>query len=219
MRLAVFGQESITIEGDYSINAQMEGFKAVKDSYQLRINFPKEYPRSLPTVIDTENRIPRRPDYHTYDDGSFCLGSEIKLKSILFDAPSVIDFANKILDPFLYAVSYRLKYNVYPFGELDHGESGLIDDYQRLFNVKGKGSVLLGLAALGKRKREANKLLCPCRCGVRLGRCDFRFYLQKFRLLDRKRWFRDHLSDSFTAIEKPKKRKRRTKPCLKNARR
>ncbi len=95
MRLAEFGEESITIAGEYCINAQMEGFKAINDSYQLRIRFPKNYPRSLPTVIDTESRIPRKADYHTYDDGSFCLGSEIKLKSILFKTPSVIDFIDK----------------------------------------------------------------------------------------------------------------------------
>ena len=89
---------------------------------------------------------------------------------------------------------------------LDHGEKGLIDDYSQLFNVNGKASVLRALKALGLRKREANKLPCPGGCGDRLGSCDYRFVLNEFRQVERRRWFRDHLQEAFTPIEKPIKR-------------
>ncbi|HOP48320.1 MAG TPA: hypothetical protein PK874_11730 [Desulfobacteraceae bacterium] len=193
-------EERATIEGEYYLNAQMDGYEAIQETYKLRIIFPDRYPRSLPQVTEIGNRIPRNSDHHTYENGSFCLGSEIKLKSILFEHPSIIDFIKRILDPFLYAISYKLRYDLYPYGELDHGEDGLIDDYQRFFNVADKASVLQVLRALGMRKREANKLLCPCGCGQRIGKCDFRFKLQRWRRLERRHWFREHLS-KFTLVE------------------
>ena len=217
MRLIELSAQQVVLEGEYEIDAQMQGFEPIKNTYQLQIVFPADYPKSLPAVRESEKTIPRTADYHTYGDGSFCLGSDIKLKSIVFEYPAVTDFVEKILDPFLYAVTYKVKHDIYPFGDLDHGESGLIDDYQRLFNVKGKAAVLLVLSALGKRKREANKLPCPCGCKHRIGKCDFRFGLQRWRKLDRRRWFREHFS-KFTPIEKPKKPKHRQKSSSRSSR-
>ena len=195
MRLTEYNVERVVVEGEYLLNAKMDGYEVIQDTYKLQITFPAHYPRSLPRVNELDKRIPRKSDYHTYDDGSFCLGSEIKIKSILFDHPLITEFIEKILNPFLYAVSYRLQFNIYPFGELDHGEKGLVDDYIHLFNVPDKASVLQVLGALGKRKRVANKMRCPCGCGNRIGKCNYRFNLQHWRRLERLRWFRNHLKE------------------------
>jgi len=199
MRLVEYGEGQVIVEGEYYLNAQMDGYEIIQDTYKLRIIFSNRYPRSLPKVIELDNRIPRDSEYHTYEDGSFCLGSEIKLKSILFEHPSITDFVEKILNPFLYAISYKMQYSLCPFGELDHGEEGLVDDYKQFFYVSDKASVLHVLRALGKRKRIANKLPCPCGCGNRIGLCDYRFNLQRWRRLERLRWFRNHLKN-FTPV-------------------
>ncbi len=201
MRLTEYGEERVVIEGDYYLNAQMDDYEAIQETYKLRTIFPARYPRSLPQVFEIGNQIPKNSDHHTNKDGTLCLGSEIKLKSILFEHPTIIDFSEKIIDPFLYAVSYKILHNIYPFGELDHGEAGLIDDYQHFFSVPDKASVLQVLRALGKRKRDANKLLCPCGCGQCIGKCDFRFNLERWRPLATRQWFRDHLSE-FTPVKK-----------------
>lgn len=199
MRLIEYGEDQVIVEGEYNLNARMDGFETIQETYKLRIIFPARYHRYLPKVIELDNHIPRDLDYHTYKDGSFCLGSEIKLKSILFEHPSIIDFTEKILNPFLYAVSYKMQYDFYPFGDLDHGEDGLVDDYQFLFNVPDKSAVLQVLRALGKRPRVANKLQCPCGCGKRIGVCNYRFNLQRWRRIERLRWFRNHLKQFFPA--------------------
>jgi len=214
MRLTHFDDTSISIEGKYIVNAQMDGFNPIHESYDLKIVFPERYPKEIPTVTETKHTIPRKPDYHTYDDGSFCLGSDIQLKEIISETPNVSDFVEKILAPFLYSISYKLKYHEFPNGDLAHGEDGLIDDYERLFNVNGKRAVLMVLEALGKRKRVANRLKCPCGCGRRLGLCDFRFSLIKWGKLDKRRWFKDHLFKSFSHIEIPKRKKRRTRVSI-----
>ena len=205
MRLSKYGTNLLIIEGEYDVNAQMKGFNAIHETYSLKISFSIGYPRVIPIVIETKDKIPKGSENHTYVNGSFCLGSEIKLKKILSESPSIPDFATKILDPFLYSISYKLKYNKFPNGELAHGEAGLVDDYECMFQVNGKASVLGALAALAKRKRVANKLLCPCQCGERLGKCEFRFSLEKWRGLDKRRWFKEHLTKSFSPIAKKRK--------------
>lgn len=205
MRLTEYCDEQVVVEGDYLLNAQMDGYDSIQGVFRLRIIFPDRYPRELPIVSELDGRIPRHMDYHTYTDGSFCLGSVIKLKNILFDSPTALDLVEQVITPFLYNIVYKLKYGVVPSGELDHGEKGLIYDYQRLFNVKGKYEVLQVLKALGRRKREANKLLCPCGCGGRIGKCNYRLFLQQWRRIEKRRWFKKHLSE-FTPIEKDKKK-------------
>lgn len=199
LRLVDFSDEKIVVEGDYNLNAKMDGYKVIQGTYLIRITFPANYPKTLPIVAELDKTIPRHIDYHTYPDGSFCLGSEIKLKSTLYDYPTATDLIEKVVEPFLYKIVHKLKYGVAPYGELDHGEAGLVHDYQRLFNVKDKTSVLQVLRALGKRKREANKLLCPCGCGLRIGKCDYRFNLQRWRRLDRRRWFKNYLKKFITS--------------------
>lgn len=199
MRLIEYCDEQVVVEGDYLLNAQMDGYKAIQGTFRIRIIFPAKYPRTLSKVIDVNKGIPRHMDYHTYPDGSFCLGSEINLKYILYYHPTALDLLERVITPFLYKIVYKLKYGIAPFGELEHGEDGLVHDYQRLFCVRDKASVLQVLRALGKRKREANKLLCPCGCGNRLGGCRYRFSLMQWRHLGSRRWFRNHLSE-FTPV-------------------
>lgn len=210
MRLVEFGEGGVVVEGDFDINAKATGFNLIQDTYKLKIVFSKDYPRTIPFVSEMDYRIPRNSEHHVYSNGSFCLGSELKLKVILSNAPSVPKFVSEILEPFLYSVSYKLKYDEYPIGELDHGEDGLLDDYEQLFGVKGKAAVLKTLSALGKRKRVANKLQCPCGCKIRIGKCDFRFKLVDWRFLDKRSWFREHLK-SFTPIPPVSKKTRKHK--------
>lgn len=195
MRLEAYDREQVVIEGSYSFSAQMDGFEPIQKTYRIRVIFTSQYPKDLPIIGELDGRIPRDIDYHTYPDGVFCLGSDIKIKSILNTNPTVKNLFEKILIPFLYKIVYKQKYGIAPYGELRHGEDGLIDDYERLFEVQGKTSVLQVLRALGKRKRDANKLQCPCGCSTRVGKCSYRFSLQKWRQLDKRRWFREHLSE------------------------
>lgn len=206
IRLVDVHADKIELQGEYQLKAQLAGSRFIERTFSLRIVCPSNYPRALPVVFDTAGYFPRNQDFHTYSDGSFCLGSDLKIKSILKTDSSLTTFFEKIVVRFLYSVSHRVEFGNFPYGELDHGEKGLIDDYSQLFNVNGKASVLRALKALGLRKREANKLPCPCGCGERLGSCDYRFVLNEFREVERRRWFRDHLQEAFTPIEKPKRR-------------
>lgn len=220
-RIAELNNEQVVLSGEYHLKAHLAGSQIIDKTYRLRCVCAKDFPRKLPLVFEEGGYFPRTEEFHTYSDGRFCLGSELKVKGVLRTDHTIRGFFDSVVDPFLYSLSHRIEYGHYPFGELAHGEKGLIDDYEDLFGVKGKASVLLVLRILGKRKREANKFPCPCSCGLRLGRCNFRFTLNKWRTIERRRWFTEHLSKSFTSIERPKrdKGKKRTSRSGRNLRR
>jgi hypothetical protein len=180
IRLVDVHADKVELQGEYQLKAQLAGSRFIERTFSLKIVCPSDYPRALPVVFDTAGYFPRNQDFHTYSDGSFCLGSDLKIKSILKADSSLTTFFEKIVVRFLYSVSHRVEF--------------------------GNASVLRALKALGLRKREANKLPCPCGCGDRLGSCDYRFVLNEFRQVERRRWFRDHLQEAFTPIEKPKRR-------------
>ncbi|GAB2188790.1 hypothetical protein MAH1_03970 [Sessilibacter sp. MAH1] len=209
IRILEINDARLVLAGEYHLKAQLLGSQLVERTYRLKLVCPRDYPAKLPTVIDEEKYFPRNQEYHTYGDGSFCLGSELKIKSLLKDDHSLSAFFSAIVDGFLYAVTHHIEYGNFPYGELEHGEQGLVDDYGEMFGVSGKLAVIRALQALGKRKREANKMSCPCGCGLRLGRCDYRFVMNGFRYIERRRWFGQHLKDSFKPVEKTKKAKRK----------
>ena len=58
-----------------------------------------------------------------------------------------------------------------PFDELLHGAAGLEAAVIEFFQLPARSDALVALVLAGMRKRVANKRLCPCRSGWRLGRC------------------------------------------------
>ena len=72
------------------------------------------------------------------------------------------------------------------------GKAGALDDYARLFGLKQPEQAREALRLLTIRERDANKQPCPCGCSERLGRCEFRHILKKFRMLTKRSWFAAH---------------------------
>jgi len=205
LRLTKLNEEGIILNGEYDFHAKMEGFEALEETYSLSIYIPKSYPKTAPIVKEVGGIIPRNQDHHVNGDGTLCLGARIILLQTLSNNPSLLDFAQNILTPFLYSISYKMKFGALPYGDLSHEEAGLVEAYEELFNVRGKQAVIRVLKALGSNKRIANKLLCPCGCNKRLGLCNFRFSLKKWRAIASRRWYREHLQEDFRQEEGDKK--------------
>jgi len=178
---------SLHLVGDLEFRASYKDLGVIEDSYGLRIEVPAEFPRVLPKVYDIGGKISRR--FHTNSDGSLCLGSPIRLFMAIQHNRSLAAFVKKCLIPFLYTYSYRTQHGTLPFGELPHGDAGIIQDYMKLFCVETKSACLSMLALLGKKKRVANKLPCPCGSGIRVGRCHNKL-LNRIRTIKPRSWFR-----------------------------
>lgn len=135
IRILEINDARLVLAGEYHLKAQFPGSQLVERTYRLKLVCPRDYPAKLPAVIDEEKYFPRNQEYHTYGDGSFCLGSELKIKSLLKGNLSLSAFFEKIVDGFLYAVTHRIEYGNFPYGELAHGEQGLVDDYGEMFGI------------------------------------------------------------------------------------
>jgi hypothetical protein len=181
----------LRLKGRFAFMARHAKEGEIQDSFALQIDVPKAFPKDLPKVVETEGRIPRTGDFHIYSDGTLCLGSPLSILLKLSKFPTLVGFAENCLVPYLFAISRKLKSGgSLPFGELDHGSKGMLADYAQLFRLKRPEHAKFVLQLLGMKKRRANKLPCPCGCGIRLGRCKFNSRLREFRALASRKWFR-----------------------------
>lgn len=186
------GYETV-LKGIFLFSAQPKDKVEISDSYHLQIVVPQAFPKEIPKVTEIDQKIPREGKYHVNRDATLCLGSALRLRQNLSQNPSILGFTKNCLLPYLYAISHKLKYGGdFPFGELPHGEPGVVADYLDLFCLKERAQVKQTLLLLGMKKRIANKKPCPCGCGKRLGACPFHYKVNNFRKLAYRFWFSAH---------------------------
>jgi hypothetical protein len=191
MALAPSRTSDTVLAGEFYFNRTYRGENEIAETYELRISVGHNFPKDPPVIEETEQRIKRIGDYHVNQDGSLCLGSPLRLRFLLAKAPTLSAFVDCCLVPYLYAVTYKMRHGgKLIFGELDHGDKGEIQDYEEMFCLQGKESVIRALKALGTKKRISNKRPCPCGCGVRLGKCKTHLVLNQFRPMVSRSYFR-----------------------------
>lgn len=186
----------ITINGIFKFRAAVMGLPEIEDSYSLSIAIPDKFPLQLPSVQEIGGKIPRDQKHHINPDDTLCLGSPLRLFKKLNNNnnPNVITFAEECLVPYLYAISYKIQNGgSFVFGELAHGQKGVIDDYVDLFGLQTREQVIYALRLLGVNKRLANKQVCPCKCGNRLGVCRFNKILNEYRRIAPASYYREQL--------------------------
>ena len=191
----------LKLKGRFDFRAIVKDQPEIEDGYLLEISLPNRFPQAIPKVKETGRKIPKDEKYHVNNDESLCLGSPIRLLMQIHEKPDLTGFAENCLVPYLYAVSLKLREgNGFLFGELAHGDEGIIEDYSVLFELKESSQIIEALRLLGMKKRIANKQPCPCGCGKRLGACRFNDKLSKFRKIASLSWFRAHSQRNWTRL-------------------
>ena len=177
------------LEGEFRLHARY-GERTIEDGFHLQLRVWDDPTQRMPEVRDLGNRIPR--DFHQFEDRSFCLGSPTRIRDVLLSPEPVWRYVEMLLVPYLYAYAHLERYGTLPFGELEHGPPGLIDDYKRMFGFDGDAACIAALRLLALKKRIANKRPCPCGSGRRLGRCHNRM-LNRWRNRHGRQWFATQL--------------------------
>lgn len=174
--------DGLRLEGKLFLHLAYDGQYEVHDTFALKVTIPSAYPVALPLVEETGGKIPRNGDFHVNADGSFCLGSDLRLQLALMKSVDFNEFSEKFLIPFLYAVAVKQQYGIdFIFGQLPHGAEGELLDYQDILGVSSYRQVVQALKLLALRKRVANKQQCSCLCGCLLGKCRFHLRLNTLR--------------------------------------
>jgi len=114
----------------------------------------------------------------------------------LHDFPDLVSYTEKCLVPYLFNVSIKLRDGGnFITGELAHGTDGIIQDYMEMLGLSKPTQIIYALELLGKKRRSANKKLCPCGCGKRLGQCRTHHRLNIFRSTAQRAWFIKHANE------------------------
>jgi hypothetical protein len=180
----------LLIAGTLAFRAEPKGHEIIADSYEVEIRVPGDFPHGAPIVKERGHRIPA--GFHTYTDGTLCLGSPVRLQLTLSRDPTLLGFLHNCLVPYLYGYSYFERHGVLPFGELAHGKEGLWHDYAELFGVACRETILAMIQLASMQHRIANRQLCPCGSGARVGRCHNRMLNGLRRRLGRLWWRGEH---------------------------
>jgi hypothetical protein len=179
--------EHVKVIGVLAFSAEAPEKERISDEYEIEISIPYTFPKPLAAVRETARRIPWW--FHKLNDGSLCLGAPTRLRLLMTDSGSILEFVERCVVPYLYGHSYLEKHGTLPFGELPHGNPGLSEDLASLFGVGDESAVRGFVEVTAMRKRQANKQACPCGSRHRLGRCHNRCVNQLRQHLGRG-WFR-----------------------------
>lgn len=203
--VASAGDDGVLLEGVFGLDATHEFAGRQFARYHLRILIPWRFPSLLPRVYEMGEVIPRTPDFHVnLHDGSFCLGSELRLREFLLTSRRIDQFFGYALVPYLYAVTVKLRCGgSFIFGELRHGVVGLLQDVaSRLAIPEARAAYGLYLGTL--RRRVANKRRCPCDCGRRLSKCATHHRINTLRSCVGRAWLRGQFGSVKNATLPPR---------------
>jgi len=155
------------VRGDVRFCIDHNG-RAYKDSYQVEIVIPPDYPISPPTVIETGGSVPA--DFHRFPKtGILCLAAPVELVRVFAQDRSLHHYINHLLVPYLFSNTYFREHGQLPHGELSHGMFGLLEYYGEFFSV-------VPVTAMKLLKLLADNfapplMACPCGSGRQLQDC------------------------------------------------
>jgi hypothetical protein len=185
--------ENTRLKGAFTFEATVTDGLTINDTYELEIIIPKAYPKEIPTIIETKGKIPRKPDNHIDINGVLCLGSGIALLLIIENDTSFLKYIKKCLIPYLYAITLKLKYNEnFIFGELEHGNKGLFDDYKNLFQVDSNEKVITIIEYILSKPSKIVNMKCPCGCGRKVKYCQLHHTIKHIKKVISKKWLENH---------------------------
>jgi hypothetical protein len=169
LRLIPSGSMALCLEGSLRFCASGKKTECIEDAYDVRIEAPENFPERMALAWEIGGRIPST--YHKLDNGALCLGSRVGLRLQMGKSPSILRFVETCMIPYLYGYSYSVKHGAPPFGELEHGELGSLQELAGLLGVRDMGLAVEYCLLATMMRGRANKRPCPCRSGRRLGRC------------------------------------------------
>jgi len=159
-------KEGIILKGKYYYNLTYSNFYTSGEKC-LKIVIPYDYPASEPMVF-SEEPLPEGLS-HVNCDGSFCMGTIGEISQFLVNNPSIADYLERFLNPFIYTIDWYAKYESYPFGEREHGAKGLKEYYINDWGLTEEQFRIMVYIIFNKKYRGHAK--CFCGSGKKLRDC------------------------------------------------
>lgn len=162
-------EHETAVSGELPFEASHDGHAEIADSFEIELLIPKAYPRMLPRVRETGEKID--DDYeHVYEDGTLCLAVPIEERRIFGRQPRLLGFVNHLVVPYLYGYCYWKRYGEHPFGEQKHGADGITQYYVERLELRGEVAALAIVAYLYEHGYRGHHS-CPCGSGRIVRKC------------------------------------------------
>jgi len=111
------------VAGVLHFSASIKGKEPIEDTFSVQIVIPDDYPDAPPLAFEVGGRIPREADFHINESGEMCLAVSVEVRKKFSGNPTLFQFVEKLVVPFLYGFSYRERYGEWPWGAYS-GKSG-----------------------------------------------------------------------------------------------
>lgn len=144
--------------------------KGVVDSFEVEIQLPPNFPKQLPTVRETRERIPRTLDRHMLKDGVACLFVREDWWASHPDSYTLLEFLDGPVRTYFVEQSMVELGMGWPFGERSHGVRGILECYQELTGAQTLEIASAFLALLAEKRIDGRRK-CPCGSGYMLRHC------------------------------------------------
>lgn len=158
---------AVEVKGTYPV--VHEGKEIAR--YRLRVALPPDYPRSLPLVWETDERIPRIEDRHVnIANGSLCLGVPAELWIALAGNSSIDRVLDIPVRNFLIGNSLVEAGEKWPYDEWAHGAKGVLQYFGETVGTDDPHIVVRLIDGLIK-ERVRGHWACPCGSGRIVRKC------------------------------------------------
>lgn len=169
----------VTLKGMFQIDRP----KGPVDAYEVRIEFPEDFPLSPPWVFETAGRLPREIDRHVLSDGHACL--EVwPVWRAQNPTATVRTVLNGPVRNFFLSQSVFQSSGKWPFGEYAHGDAGkreALRDVLRASSTEDKDLLWRAYALVNPPRRQNT---CPCGSGRLYRKCHRREILEVAGTMD-----------------------------------
>lgn len=155
----VVENETVFIRGGLQILTKEK--TRVIDSFSIEIEFPKDFPKSIPIVKEKADRVPKVADRHN-PNGVVCLLVPEDVETYYPEKSSIVDFIEKCVKPFFIGQSFYEEKKEWLFGERPHGLGGIFEYYREKFGGKSDEVIANLILYLGKKEVKGH---WPCYCG------------------------------------------------------
>jgi len=155
------------LKGIYQFKKEYRGY-FFQDNFNLEFSFPPDYPEKIPFVNELDNKI--HVKFHRNPDGCLCLCTPVEQYLVFTKEPTLENFINNILNPYLLSWLWYQRFNEMPWGERQHGIKGLIESYQELLKLRGSEHTIQFMVEFIKNEIH-HKQDCPCGSGFSFKRC------------------------------------------------
>lgn len=161
-------EKSLEITGEWHVEHDGE----VLETYSIRISFDDNYPHSLPKVYETSGKIKPSPDTHfNSPDWHACLFVSHQRWQVWPVGSSFKRFLEIPVHNFFLGQAHYAAYGYWPnHRERGHGNKGIVEYYQELFDCE-KPATILSLLSIEVPDVIPRQRKCPCNKRKRLRNC------------------------------------------------